>query len=25
LLLDMAARNEKFYGRFAPGQSEKAA
>jgi 3-hydroxyacyl-CoA dehydrogenase / enoyl-CoA hydratase / 3-hydroxybutyryl-CoA epimerase len=25
LLLDMAARNERFYGRFAPGRSEKAA
>jgi 3-hydroxyacyl-CoA dehydrogenase / enoyl-CoA hydratase / 3-hydroxybutyryl-CoA epimerase len=25
LLLDMAGRNERFYGRFAPGQSEKAA
>jgi len=25
LLVDMAARNESFYGRFAPGRSEKAA
>jgi 3-hydroxyacyl-CoA dehydrogenase / enoyl-CoA hydratase / 3-hydroxybutyryl-CoA epimerase len=25
LLLDMAARNERFYGRFAPGRSEEAA
>jgi 3-hydroxyacyl-CoA dehydrogenase / enoyl-CoA hydratase / 3-hydroxybutyryl-CoA epimerase len=25
LLIDMAARNESFYGRFAPGRSEKAA
>jgi 3-hydroxyacyl-CoA dehydrogenase / enoyl-CoA hydratase / 3-hydroxybutyryl-CoA epimerase len=25
LLIDMAARNESFYGRFAPGRREKAA
>jgi 3-hydroxyacyl-CoA dehydrogenase/enoyl-CoA hydratase/3-hydroxybutyryl-CoA epimerase len=25
LLIDMAARGESFYGRFAPGQSRKAA
>jgi 3-hydroxyacyl-CoA dehydrogenase/enoyl-CoA hydratase/3-hydroxybutyryl-CoA epimerase len=25
LLIDMAERNESFYGRFAPGRSDKAA